>query len=115
VPGSRRRHGLPSVRQRLPCQTIIASFRGKALERFWWRGEARRIDPKHVRKVEQVLSDLEVATEPAEMNLPSYHWHALSGNLAGRWSIRVDRNWRITFGWSSAGPDAVDVDYEDYH
>ena len=32
-----------------------------------------------------------------------------------RCSIRVDRNFRVTFGWSDAGPHAIDVDDEDYH
>lgn len=31
----------------------------------------------------------------------------------GTWSVRVSGNWRITFHFE--GPDAFDVNYEDYH
>jgi hypothetical protein len=40
---------------------------------------------------------------------------SLSGDQSGRYAVKVDKNWRITFGWSADGPDAIDVDYEDYH
>lgn len=91
----------------------IASFRSKALERLWWKGEAKRIDPAHVQKVTRQLGQLEAAVVPEDMDLPGYRFHALRGEA--RYSIRVDKNYRITFAWSEAGPDAVDVDYEDYH
>jgi hypothetical protein len=41
-----------------------------------------------------------------------WRFHRLRG---GRWSVWIDQNWRLTFGWSEEGPDALDVDYEDYH
>ena len=91
---------------------MIASFRSKALERFWWKGEAKHIDPAHVAKVRRRLGELEAATAPGDMDLPGYRFHTLSDD---RYSIRVDKNYRITFAWSDTGPYAVDVDYEDYH
>jgi proteic killer suppression protein len=42
-----------------------------------------------------------------------YGFHALTGNMRGRYAVSVSRNWRITFAWS--GTDAIDVDLEDYH
>jgi proteic killer suppression protein len=47
------------------------------------------------------------------MNAPGYGFHALTGNMRGRYAVSVSRNWRITFAWS--GTDAIDVDLEDYH
>ena len=47
------------------------------------------------------------------MDVVSYGFHALTGDRAGRFSIVVSRNWRISFGID--GEDAVDVDLEDYH
>jgi proteic killer suppression protein len=47
------------------------------------------------------------------MDLPGFGFHALSGNLAGRYAVWISRNWRITFAWS--GEDATNVDLEDYH
>ena len=40
-------------------------------------------------------------------------FHPLTGNRAGRYSVRLTANVRITFGWDGDG--AVDVDIEDYH
>lgn len=47
------------------------------------------------------------------MDLPGLGFHALTGDLAGRFAVSVSRNWRITFAWD--GDDATDVDLEDYH
>jgi proteic killer suppression protein len=40
-------------------------------------------------------------------------FHALRGDLKGRYAMTLSRNWRLTFGWD--GEEAVDVDLEDYH
>jgi proteic killer suppression protein len=94
---------------------VILSFRSKALERFWWKGETRRVDARHVKKLHVILALLETVPEPADMDKAGLHFHPLTGDQDGRFSVRVDKNWRVTFGWASSGPDAVDVDYEDYH
>jgi proteic killer suppression protein len=60
-----------------------------------------------------VLSTLDATKQPKALDLPGLGFHSLTGRMAGRFSVGVSRNWRITFGWS--GEDAVDVDLEDYH
>lgn len=45
--------------------------------------------------------------------MPGWRLHALSGDLAGHWSVWVNGNWRLTFRFE--GEDAVLVDYQDYH
>lgn len=94
---------------------MIASFRSKALERFWWKGEKRHVDPRHVKKLTRILDLLEGSSEPAGMDAPGLHFHSLAGDQSGRFAVKVDKNWRVTFGWSNDGPAAIDVDYEDYH
>ena len=47
------------------------------------------------------------------MDIPGYRFHALKGNLRGRYAIWASVNWRITFAWHDT--DAIDVDREDYH
>jgi proteic killer suppression protein len=91
---------------------LIKSFRSNALRRFWWKGDTRRIDPRDVDMLRRQLAVLDQSAKPEGMNLPGWRFHRLQG---GRWSVWVDQNWRLTFGWSTEGPDAVDVDYEDYH
>ena len=48
------------------------------------------------------------------MNAPGWALHPLKGNEAGIWSVSVNGNWRMTFGFDEDG-DAVLVDYRDYH
>ena len=94
---------------------MIKSFRSKALERFWWKGEADRINARHVAKLRRQLGTLDAAKSSNAMNLSGWRFHRLSGDQAGRFAVWVDQNWRLTFGWSEDGPDAVDIDHEDYH
>ena len=94
---------------------MIKSFRSKALERFWWRGEDRHIEADHRGKVRRYLDQLEAATAPEDLDQPGHRFHRLTGDQAGRYSVRVNKNWRVTFGWDADGPDAVDVDFQDYH
>ena len=92
---------------------MIRSFRSRALKRFWTRSDASGLRPDWVGKIERQLSLLDQATEPDDMDVVSYGFHALTGDQAGRFSIVVSRNWRITFGFD--GEDAADVDLEDHH
>lgn len=92
---------------------MIASFRSKALERFWWKGEARRVHAGHVPRLTILLTALDAATQPEDLNRPSFAFHTLTGDQSGRYAVKVAKNWRITFGWSA--PNAFDIDYEDYH
>ena len=44
---------------------------------------------------------------------PGNNLERLKGNLVGKWSIRINRQWRIIFSWK--GNDASNVDVVDYH
>jgi len=48
-----------------------------------------------------------------DMNLPGYRLHPLAGKSKGRWSIRVNGNWRLTFEFVDG--NVYMRDYEDYH
>jgi len=60
-----------------------------------------------------ILDRLDAAIRPSDMNLPGLRFHALSGDMKGRYAVSVSANWRITFAWEEE--DAVQVDFEDYH
>jgi toxin HigB-1 len=62
-----------------------------------------------------LLSTLDGATVPQSMNVAGWGFHGLTGDQTGRYAVKVDKNWRLTFAWSLTGPDAIDLDYEDYH
>jgi toxin HigB-1 len=44
---------------------------------------------------------------------PGNRLEALSRDLAGKHSIRINDQWRIMFRWSPAGPTEVEI--TDYH
>jgi proteic killer suppression protein len=92
---------------------MIPSFRSKALSRYWTKGDERGLRPDWRNKVRMILSRMDAARRPAEMNLPGLHFHALTGNLKRRFAVSVSPNWRVTFAWD--GEDAIDLDLEDYH
>ncbi|MGQ0673955.1 MAG: type II toxin-antitoxin system RelE/ParE family toxin [Hyphomicrobium sp.] len=96
-------------------EAIIKSFKSKALERFWTRNDQRGVRRDQAEKVAERLTALNAARTPSDLDLPGFGFHRLTGNLAGRYALKVSRNWRITFGWDEDLPDAVDIDYEDYH
>jgi proteic killer suppression protein len=92
---------------------MIASFRSRALKRYWERSETKRLPPAAVDRIAMILDRLNAATAPGDLDLPGFGYHALKGNRKGEFAVLVTRNWRITFAWDDG--DAVDVDLEDYH
>ena len=44
---------------------------------------------------------------------PGNHLEALSGDLMGHYSIRINQQWRIVFKWGDQGPREVRI--VDYH
>jgi proteic killer suppression protein len=92
----------------------MKSFRHDGLERFYRRGSKARIQPKHDKELRMQLTALDTATQPQDLTaIPSWRLHELKGNQAGRWSVTVSGNWRLTFTFE--GTDVVLLDYEDYH
>ncbi|MCT8763945.1 type II toxin-antitoxin system RelE/ParE family toxin, partial [Glaesserella parasuis] len=47
------------------------------------------------------------------MNFPGWDLHPLQGNLVGHWSVKVNKNWRLTFKFENGHAEIVD--YQDYH
>ena len=92
---------------------VIQGFKHKGLERFFLRGTTSGIPAQHAQRLRLILGRLHASVSPQDMNLPGLHLHELKGNRRGTWSVRVSGNWRVTFQF--VGPDACDVDYEDYH
>jgi len=92
---------------------MIKSFQHKGLELFFETGKKSGIQPHHAPKLARQLARLDIAKSEADMNVPGWRLHPLTGPLAGHYSITVNGNWRITFRFE--GEDAVLVDYQDYH
>jgi proteic killer suppression protein len=92
---------------------MIRSFRYKGLEDLFRTGSKAGIRPDLAAKLLRAIDRLDASVSPRDMNLPAFRLHALSGDMAGRWSIWVTGNWRLTFAFEEK--DAVAVDLVDYH
>jgi proteic killer suppression protein len=92
---------------------VIKSFDHKGLERFFYNGDKRGIQPAHSQKIADVLDRLDASVSIRDMNYPGSNLHKLQGKLQGLWSVKVSGNWRITFKFIEG--NAYVVDYTDYH
>jgi len=92
---------------------MIKSFKHKGLERFYIRGTTAGIQVVHAKRLRLILSNLDQAESPDDMDLPGLRLHPLRGDKKGVWSVSVSGNWRVTFRFN--GRDAEIVNYEDYH
>ena len=92
---------------------MIKSFKHKGLERFYIRGTTAGIQVAHAKRLRLILSNLDQAESPADMDLPGLRLHPLRGGKKGVWSVSVSGNWRVTLRFN--GRDAEIVNYEDYH
>ena len=92
---------------------MIRSFSHRGLRRAHERGDFHKVHAAHRTRIAAILSDLDVADNVFDLDLPKYQLHPLKGASAGFWSLRVSGNWRITFRFE--GGDAYDVNLVDYH
>lgn len=94
---------------------MIKSFKSKALKRYWTENDPSGLPAEHLKRLNIRLSALDAATKPEDMDAPGWRFHALKGDMKGRYAVTVTGNYRLTFAWDDDGPDAIDVDYLDYH
>ena len=92
---------------------MIHSFKSRALQALWERNETKGIDPKSLTKIKRILSALNAATTPEDLNLPGLKFHELKGDRRGEYAVTVRANFRIVFEWADG--KAIRVREEDYH
>ena len=91
---------------------MIRSFKDKDTEAVFNGSHSRRLPTDIQRSARRRLLHLDSVGALEDLRQPpSNRFEALQG-LQGRYSIRINDQWRITFGWSN-GPS--DVKIEDYH
>lgn len=90
---------------------MIVSFRHKGLERLYRDRSKKGVQTAHVPQLLRILSLLDVAQNSEDSAIPGFRTHQLKGDLAGYWSIWVNGNWRITFGFVDRDVELVDYQY----
>lgn len=96
---------------------MIRNFKSKLAEDIYHgvnsRYSRKLSKPLHA-KAQRLLDQLNVITAVDTLRIPpSNNLEKLTGNLKDYWSIRINKQWRITFAWKNG--DACDVDITDYH
>ncbi len=97
---------------------MIKSFKHKGLERFFNSGSKAGITASHADRLRLILAVLDAANELKDIQVPDFHLHELKGKRRDTWSVKVNKNWRITFKLKEKriiDLDIIEVDYEDYH
>ena len=92
---------------------MIRSYRHKGLQRFAETGSKAGIQPDLAARLRRLLTALDVAAQPGDIDAPGNHLHPLHGTLADHWAVRVNGNWRLTFKFEKE--DVILIDYQDYH
>jgi proteic killer suppression protein len=93
---------------------MIVSFRDREAERIWNGERSRRLPPWIQATALRRLSALNRATSLGELAVfRGYYLKALRGDRAGRFSLRINDQWRVCFRWTERG--AADVEIIDYH
>lgn len=92
---------------------MVENFRHKGLRQFYERGDRSGLGAAMVPRIQEILSILDAADSIEELDIPGYRLHLLSGNVSGRWNIRVTGNRRIVFRFVDGSVRHVDL--VDYH
>jgi toxin HigB-1 len=92
---------------------VVRTFRHRGLRRLFQDGDAGKIRADQLKRIADVLSHLDTAVRPADVDLPGYRLHPLKGDLKGYWSVSISGNWRVVFRFED--DDVFDVDLVDYH
>jgi proteic killer suppression protein len=92
---------------------VIRSFRHRGLRRLYEDDDWRGLNARHVERIRRVLTYLDQASIPQDVDLPGWRLHPLKGERTGLWSVTINGNWRIVFRFENG--DVTDVDYLDYH
>ena len=90
---------------------MIKGFKCKKTERLF-KGERVPAFSGFARQADKRLRILEASeTLEALKALPSNRFESLSGDRAGQYSIRVNRQWRVCFTWDGGAHEVEIIDY----
>ena len=92
---------------------MIQSFRCADTQVLFETGKSRRF--ANIKEVaERKLTQLAAATTLEFLKSPpGNHLELLAGDREGQHSVRINKQWRVCFVWTTDGPS--DVEIVDYH
>lgn len=94
----------------------LKSAKHKAIRAMLEGKSPKGLDPKAAKKIALQLSALQAAASIyAVQTVPGWNLQEKTGPMAGKWSMWVTGNWRLTFRLESPTGAVIDLDFEDYH
>jgi proteic killer suppression protein len=96
---------------------VIVSFRDEWLRAFFVDDKRSRNVPSDLEsRLFRKLQMIDDATTDRDLRTPpSNHFEKLHGNLAGFYSIRVNRQWRLVFRWNGSRGEADRIYLDDHN
>ena len=92
---------------------MIASFRDAETEGLWKSGKSRRLPADLQRRAFKKLAILNAAVALDNLRIPpGNRLESLRGDRSGRYSIRINEQYRVCFAWRDG--NAFDVEIVDY-
>ena len=93
---------------------VIKSFRCRETEKIFDRRFSQKFPHDLQGQAFAKLNALDAAIRIDDLRLPpSNRLESLKGRLKGRWSIRINEQWRICFEWRDGNAENVEI--VDYH
>lgn len=96
---------------------VIRSFGSSFTEDIWNGTNSARARKFPADVLPAALRKLDMLNAAAALDdlgaVPGNRLELLKGNFAGYHSIRINRQWRVVFRWTDAGPEEVQI--IDYH
>jgi len=93
---------------------MIQTFKCKQTEKIFNRDYSKKFPMDIIRTAFRKLRMLNRARTLRDLRVPpGNRLESLHGNRKGRYSIRINDQWRICFNWHDN--DAFDVEIVDYH
>lgn len=92
-------------------------FAQQDIKLFWEDPVAhpsRRVPPEVRKALYRKLQMIDAAADISDLRVPpGNRLERLQGNMKGRYSIRVNDQWRVCFTWRNG--EAIGVEFCDYH
>jgi proteic killer suppression protein len=93
---------------------VIRSFGDKETEKIWDGIQSKKLPADIQNVARRKLRMINNSQNVIDLRIPpANHLEKLSGNLAGFYSIRINKQWRIIFKWEN--DNALEVEIVDYH
>jgi proteic killer suppression protein len=93
---------------------VIKSFKDDETRKIYLRERSRKLPPDIQQVALRKLRMINNAKSTGDLRIPpANRLEKLAGNRSGQYSIRINDQWRICFGWKDG--DAADVEITDYH